>query len=165
MEWHVEEKRATQGLADEWQGIAHLFTRSVTHTAPTFYDPIQVQAWLSCAPITSDQWRNRLRGQVLFLARQGHGHVAGFASLAHDGEIDMLFVDPNSQRKGVATLLLTHVIATAKRRGLSRLTTFASVAAHEFFTRRGFTTRCECHPQRGDITLTNYFMELQIERQ
>src|SRR3546814_16841474 len=66
------------------------------------------------------------------------GVPVGFVDLEPDGHIDMLFVDADHQRRGIASVLLGQVEETAHDQGLTRLHTEASITARPFFERRGF---------------------------
>jgi GNAT superfamily N-acetyltransferase len=73
------------------------------------------------------------------------GHVAGFTDLDDHGYIDMLFVDPDFGRHGVASALLASVVALARQRGTVALTTYASLTAKPLFERHGFVVTEERH--------------------
>lgn len=62
----------------------------------------------------------------------------GFADLTKEGHLDRLFVSPDYQRCGVASALLAMVEQAARHRGMTRLTTDASLTALPFFEARRF---------------------------
>jgi putative acetyltransferase len=91
------------------------------------------------------------------------GHVAGFTDLDHHGYIDMLFVDPDFGRHGVASALLASallasVVALARQRGLPALTTFASLTSRPVFERHGFVITGERYFGEGDRAAKTYAM-------
>ena len=93
-----------------------------------------------------------------FVAAQGEG-VLGFAEFEGDGHIDTLYVHHEYQGCGIATRLLETIEAEARRLGLARLYTEASITARPFFERRGFSV---VTPQRVEVrgqTFRNYRME------
>jgi GNAT superfamily N-acetyltransferase len=72
------------------------------------------------------------------------GRIVGFATLevtGDTGELEDLFVDPDSLRKGVATALMHDVIAAAGARGARQLEVTANPHALEFYRRMGFADR------------------------
>ena len=75
------------------------------------------------------------------------GRVAGFAAL-EGGELDGLFVEPESWRKGVGAALVNHAVHEARRRGLS-LTVIAGPEAQPFYERCGFKVEAPAETQFG----------------
>ncbi len=113
-----------------------VFRRAVHVTAAADYSPEQREAW---APGTFDlvgwsEQRNRSSTVVAEIA----GCLVGFCDVDAEGYIDMLFVDPDHGRQGVATALVGWVRAEAGQRGATRLTTRASETARPFFEAQGF---------------------------
>jgi putative acetyltransferase len=90
------------------------------------------------------------------------GHVAGFTDLDDHGYIDMLFVDPDFGRHGVASALLASVVALARQRGTVALTTYASLTAKPLFERHGFVVTEERHFLSRDVELTNVAMRCEL---
>lgn len=141
---------------DDLDGLIDLFRRAVRGNAPCHYTQRQVEAW---APDTIDRaaWAQRRASRPTFVAEL-KGMIAGFSDLMADGHIDMLFVDPRAQGRGVARTLLTHVETEARLRNLDRLTSDASLAARPVFERQGFTAvLMRAVPVRGEV-LTNFRM-------
>jgi putative acetyltransferase len=88
--------------------------------------------------------------------------VAGFTDLDDHGYIDMLFVDPDFGRHGVASALLASVVALARQRGTVALTTYASLTAKPLFERHGFVVPDERHFLSRDVELTNVAMRCEL---
>ena len=91
------------------------------------------------------------------------GHVAGFTDLDDHGYIDMLFVDPDFGRHGVASALLASVVALARQRGLPALTTFASLTSRPVFERHGFVITGERYFGEGDRAAKTYAMRCVLD--
>ncbi len=141
---------------DDLDALIGLFRRAVRNNAPRHYTARQVEAW---APDTVDRdgWAERRASRPTFIA-EIDGEVAGFSDLMADGHIDMLFVEPRFQGRGVARALLGRVEAEARSGGMSGLTTDASLAARPVFQRHGFTVvMMRAIPARGEV-LTNFRM-------
>lgn len=123
------------GPGDLGQVMA-LFRASVRRIAIRDYTEDQVKAW---APDEADRerWATRRASRPTWVA-EIDGALAGFTDLEPDGHVDMMFVHPDHQGRGVAGALLRTVEAEAARLGLDRLFTEASITARPFFERKGF---------------------------
>jgi putative acetyltransferase len=133
-----------------------VFLRAVRVTAARDYTPEQVRAW---APDDVDPvaWGTRRAGARTRVAVQD-GAVVGFTDVDAAGYVDMLFVDPDAARTGVARALLDWAVRTARADGAAELTTHASITARPFFAAHGFDVVAEQHPVRRGVALTNYRM-------
>jgi putative acetyltransferase len=116
-----------------------VFLRAVRITAAASYRPDQIAAW---APRELedevDGWSARQSERNAVVAEIDEA-IVGFSDVDESGYIDMLFVDPDHNRRGVATALLGWVVAEAARLGAARLTTCASETARPFFRKHGFS--------------------------
>jgi putative acetyltransferase len=142
--------------AGDAQATSVIFLRAVRETARAHYSPEQVAAWAANYG-NLDSWAAARTAAHTQLAVIG-GHVAGFIDLDDNGYIDMLFVDPDFGRQGVASALLASVIARARRRGLPALTTFASLTSRPVFERYGFVITGERYFGEGDRAAKTYAM-------
>lgn len=138
-------------------GLIRLFHASVRRIAIKDYTEDQVKAW---APDDADRerWASRRASRPTWVA-EIDGVLAGFTDLEPDGHVDMMFVHPDHQGRGVAGALLRQVEAEAARLGLDRLFTEASITARPFFERKGFRVIA---PQTVSVRgqdMTNYRME------
>ena len=134
-----------------------LFRISVHIVARRDYTLEQVFAW---APevIDRERWAIRLATCSTWVAASGE-RPAGFINFEPEGHLDMLYVDPDFQGRGVASRLLSRLEASAQSRGLSRLFTEASITARPFFEHRGFRmVEAQTVTRRGQ-QLTHYRME------
>jgi GNAT superfamily N-acetyltransferase len=84
--------------------------------------------------------------------------LAGFSDVGPEGYVDMLFVSPRHQRRGVARQLLAHVEAKARSQGTASLSADVSITARTFFELHGFTVEAEQFPVKAGVELTNYKM-------
>ena len=90
--------------AGDAQATSVIFLRAVRETARAHYSPEQVESWAADYG-DLDSWaaaRAAAHTQLAII----DGHVAGFTDLDDHGYIDMLFVDPDFGRHGVASALL-----------------------------------------------------------
>ena len=118
------------------EATLRVFLRAVRETARAHYSPDQIEAWAADHG-DLDSWAAARAAAHTYLAIIGD-RVAGFTDLDDSGYIDMLFVEPDFGRRGVASALLAHVIALGRARGLPALTTFASLTSQPVFERLGF---------------------------
>jgi putative acetyltransferase len=138
-----------------------IFLRAVRETARAHYSPEQVAAWAADSG-DLDSWaaaRAAAHTQLAII----HGHVAGFTDLDDYGYIDMLFVDPDFGRQGIASGLLASMVALARQRGLPALTTFASLTSRPVFERQGFVIMDERYFGEGDGAVKTYEMRCVLD--
>ena len=107
-------------------------------------------------------WGPRLVGRGPGSSAHPAGHHrwprGQFTDLDDHGYIDMLFVDPDFGRHGVASELLASVVALARQRGLPALTTFASLTSRPVFEKQGFVITGERYFGEGDRAAKTYAM-------
>jgi putative acetyltransferase len=121
--------------ASDLDGVIDVFLRSVRDIASADYNPKQIDAW---AQVNRDEWAIARMNRPTWVAMAGD-QIAGFIDLQVNGLIDMLFVNPDHARRGVATAMLARVEAEAGEAGVPVLHTYASITAHSFFEKCGFT--------------------------
>jgi len=116
--------------------LVKVYGESVRTLGAPFYDAVQLEAW---APSNPDEarWRERF-SQLETLVGIVGGTVAGFVSYTREGYVDFLFTSPVFARRGVATTLYGQAEVRLKSYGVEQVTTHSSLAARDFFERRGF---------------------------
>lgn len=137
--------------------VAILSTETVRYVNTRDYSPEQVVAWAPRPPQLA-RWRERVAGLTLRVAEQNEC-IIGFCGLGGDGHVDLLYVDHRFQRQGVARTLYQQVELEARRRGVRRLFTEASITARPFFERMGFAIIREQQVNFGGVMFLNYAME------
>jgi putative acetyltransferase len=145
---------------DDLAALIDLFRRSVRMLACRDYSARQILAW---APddIDPEAFAMRRASKSTWVAKID-GQIAGFSDLDQDGHIDMLFVEPQDQRKGVAHALLAHIETIAIRLQLDRIYAEASITARRTFERRGFEiVATQSVIVRGEAFI-NHRMEKQL---
>ncbi len=133
-----------------------VFNRAVHETASADYSPEQVRAWAPTDPDLA-QWSAARAAATGFVA-VADGSVIGFTEVDDSGHVNMMFVDPDWVRQGVASQLLEQATAHAVLHGATTMTTDASVTARGFFESHGFVAIAAQHPVRAGVMLTNYRM-------
>jgi putative acetyltransferase len=138
--------------------VIGVFLRSVREVASRDYDAGQIAAW---AQVDRDVWSRRRLDRPTWIALIDDV-IAGFTDLQSDGHIDMLFVDPACQRRGVASALLGTVECAAHVQRLAALDTDASITARPFFETHGFhVIRSQIVELRGQ-RLMNFRMRKRL---
>lgn len=138
----------------DFPSLAQLFIRAVTEVASRDYNPAQIRAW---AQVDEQQLQARLASARVFVACEEEKRL-GFISLESDGHLDMLFVHPEAQRRGVAASLLAHLETAAREQKLTRIYTEASLTARPFFEAQGFRVEKEQTVALRGETFINYRM-------
>jgi putative acetyltransferase len=141
--------------------LASLFRDSVRTIAARDCTARQLQAW---APDVIDEGKfgQRCETKMTWVAEVG-GRIASFSDLEPDGHVDMLYVHPDFQRRGVARALLHHVEERARRMNLRRLHTEASITAQPAFEAMGYRViLLQTVAIRGE-SLMNYRMEKRLD--
>lgn len=138
------------------EAVVALFGRSVRQIARRDYDDQQISVW---APEHPDMqaWVDRLSSGTVLVAEEGE-RIAGFARLDEGGNIDLLYVDPSCERRGIAKRLVEELTEVAKERGLRQLHADVSVTARPFFEAQGFEVVEGQSVERRRIVLKNYRM-------
>lgn len=144
--------------AADLDAVIGVFLRSIREIASHDYDAGQIDAW---AQADRAVWSRRRLDRPTWVAVID-ATVVGFGDLESSGHIDMLFVHPECQRKGIAAALLGEVERAARHQRLSTLHTDASITARPFFEAHGFrVVRSQVVPLRGQ-RLTNFQMEKRL---
>jgi putative acetyltransferase len=146
--------------ATDLDTLIDLFRQSVRRIARKDYTDAQILAW---APDDIDRaaFGARRDAKPTWVAEIS-GMIVGFTDLEPDGHIDMLFVHPEGQGRGVARALLDTVERTAQERGLARLYAEASITARPVFERYGFCVITAQTVSRNGQDFTNYRMEKKL---
>ncbi len=123
---------------DDAEALLALFRETIRRVNARDYSPEQIRAWAS-DEIDAASWADRFDGRFVAVAEtEPNGRVVGFAELETDGHIDRFFVSADHQRLGVGRALLGAIVEEARRRGVGRLFTEASITARPFFESQGF---------------------------
>src|SRR5258708_32440760 len=118
------------------EALADIFSRAVHQIARRDYSPAQIAAW---APQTRDmaEFAARRSSKPTFVA-QYKGRIAGFTDLDGEGHIDMFYVSPDFQRRGVGTAMRRFVTERAQTARCKRIYGEGSITARPVFERHGF---------------------------
>lgn len=144
--------------AADLENVLSCFDRSVREIGARYYTPRQVEAW---ATASSDPagWRKRLETGGVFLAEIDE-RLAGFARIEESGYVDLLFVSPQFERRGIGGKLLQAANTWAREKGAAQLWSDVSLAARPLFESMGFKVVEAQIVERCGERLKNYRMVL-----
>jgi putative acetyltransferase len=126
--------------------LGEIFRASIEELTMDDYSESQQAAWASAADDLGE-FGAKLTGALTLVATFG-GAAVGFASLADNTRIDMLYVHPAAAGQGAGALLCDALEKLAAARGAKELSVEASDTASGFFEKRGFSAKT-----RNTITL------------
>jgi len=142
--------------------LAEIFRESIAELAADDYSEAQQEAWAARADDEA-AFGKTLAGQLTLVATL-EGSPVGFASLAGQDTIDMLYVHPAVAGQGVAAMLVDALEKLAGSRGATRLKVDASDTALGFFQKRGYVARQRNSVTVGDEWLANTTMHKQLAK-
>jgi len=126
-------------LPDDVPLLAEIFRASIEELAADDYSDAQREAWASAADDEAE-FGQRL-GRELTLVATHQGAAIGFAALADNTRIDMLYVHPAAAGRGAGAMLADALEKLAAARAAKELTVEASDSARGFFEKRGYVAR------------------------
>jgi putative acetyltransferase len=115
--------------------LAAIFRASVEELTGEDYNEAQQAAWAALAD--DDEFAEGLASDLTLVALL-NGAIAGFASLRGEGNLRMLYVDPQAVHQGIASMLCDALEKLAGARGATKLSVDASDTARGFFEKRGY---------------------------
>ena len=147
-------------LPADAERCAAIFRSSVEELASEDYSADQCAAWAALAD-DSAAFAKRLAATLTLMALVD-GEPVGFASLKGAETIDMIYVDPEFARRGVATALLDAFVRLAVARGAKTLACEVSDTARPLFERQGFQAQRRNLVQLDDEWLANTTMTKRL---
>ena len=142
--------------------MAEIFRASIEELTAEDYSEAQRAAWADAAD-DLDAFAQRLAGTLTLVATFG-GAAIGFASLADNARIDMLYVHPAAAGQGAGAMLCDALEKLAAARGTRELSVEASDTARSFFERRGFAAQSRNTVFLAGEWLANTTMVKPLER-
>jgi putative acetyltransferase len=149
-------------LVEDTPLLAEIFRASIEELTADDYSEGARQAWASAAD-DEEAFAKRLSAQLTLIATM-NGSAVGFASLANNETIDLIYVHPAVAGQGVGTLLVDALEKLATARGAKRLTADVSDTAQDFFKKRGFTAQQRNTVLRGGEWLANTTMDKTLAK-
>lgn len=136
--------------------LAEIFRAAIEELTGDDYNEAQQEAWAAAAD-DLEGFAVKLAGELTLVATYG-GAAVGFAALADNRRIDMLYVHPAAAGQGAGAMLLDALEKLAAGRGTTELAVEASDTARGFFEKRGFAAKTRNTVFRGGEWLANTTM-------
>ena len=136
--------------------LAEIFRAAIEELAADDYSKTQQEAWASTAD-DEEAFGVKLARELTLVATYG-GAAVGFASLAGNRRIDMLYVHPAAAGQGAGAMLCDALEKLAGARGAKDITVDASDAARGFFEKRGYSAQSRNTISLGGEWLANTTM-------
>jgi putative acetyltransferase len=140
--------------------LAEIFRASIEELTAEDYSQAQQEAWAETAD-DLEAFGERLARELTLVATSG-GSAIGFASLADNTRLDMLYVHPAAAGQGAGAMLCDALEKLAAARGAKELAVEASDTARGFFERRGFTAKTRNTVFRAGEWLANTTMTKKL---
>jgi putative acetyltransferase len=136
--------------------LAEIFRAAIEELTIDDYSEAQQEAWASAAD-DLEEFGGKLARALTLVATYGAAAV-GFASLADNTRIDMLYVHPAAAGQGAGAMLTDALEKLAAARGSKELSVEASDTASGFFEKRGFEAKTRNTVTLGGEWLANTTM-------
>ncbi len=136
--------------------LAEIFRASIEELTAEDYSEAQQEAWAGAAD-DEEGFGARLADELTLVATLS-GSPVGFAALADNKRIDMLYVHPIAAGQGAGAMLCDALERLAAARGSSDITVDASDTTRGFFEKRGYVARTRNTVSLGDEWLANTTM-------
>lgn len=146
-------------LPDDYPAVAAVYRDAVRQIAPSLYTPEQISAWAAFAE-TDREFRPMLEQGYRLVVENETGGIDAFASLDPADYISLLY--SRISRRGYATRLLEALEAEARRRGIVRVRTAASLISHPLFLRHGYTIDYSETVDRNGVNFDRYRMSKRL---
>lgn len=143
------------------EDLTQLFFETVNKVNVKDYTQEQLQAWAPSNIHHSHPHWQKLLSNIAVIAEIGDD-IVGFGDMTHEGYLDRLFVHKNYQRRGIASLIVQSLEVSARNRGITSITTEASITAKPFFESKGYRIIQEQQKKHSGVILTNYLMEKNL---
>ena len=150
-------------LIEDTPLLAEIFRASIEELTADDYSEGQQEAWASAAD-DEEELARRLSSQLTLVVTMD-GSAVGFASLANNETIDLIYVHPAVAGQGAGTMLVDALEKLGLARGAKRLTADVSDSAQDFFEKRGFTATQRNTVRRAGEWLSNTTMEKQLAQE
>ena len=154
MEYSIRDARP-----EDLTNLRNVYRDAARHSGPDAYSIDQVAEWARFAD--TPEFESFIL-DVRTIVVETPTRIAGFGGIDDNGRIASVYVAPSYQRMGLGSLIMDNLIAFARLRGDSLLTTEASVFSKPLFEKFGFTHYDTETVRRGDVIFERYLMHLNL---
>ncbi len=136
---------------DDLESLIALFETAVLAIDEACYSAAQRNAW--AYRMKREAWTCYLQKQRISVA-QVDGRMAGFCAtgMTHD-HIELLYVHPVFQGKGIGGEMLRHLLCHAQAKGVQEITAKASLLSLTVFLRYGFRDEGRAYTRRNGVSI------------
>jgi putative acetyltransferase len=149
-----------QANSTEIGKITQLFYETIQAVNSRDYPQDEIDDWSSWHT-NYDEWNVRMREQYFIVAILDDG-IVGFASLATDGYLDVMYVHKDWQGQGIASRLLSELEKKAREQNNREIYSEVSITAKPFFENRGFVVIKKQLKKSRNKELVNYCMVKEL---
>ncbi len=139
--------------------VTAVYREAVREIAPVLYSPAQVRAW---AKFAEGGELGAAMAQGYRLVVESDAGVEAFALLDPPDYVSLLYCRARASRHGHASRLLGALEVEARRRGIVRVHTAASLISHPFFLRRGYQVDAPERVERNGVDFDRYRMSKRL---
>lgn len=144
------------GRKEDLPEMQKLFVETIKAVCAKDYDEFQIKVWISGAN-NFQRWIDIMNQQLVFIAELNE-KIVGFSTLKNYEYIDLLYVDKDYQKQGVALNLFNVMEKIVMQNKRTEMTSDVSITAKPFFEKMGFKTIEKQTVIRDNIGLVNYKM-------
>lgn len=129
--------RVRLAAPDEAPTLWEIRNQAIRHGCRESYEAEVLRAWTP--DMMPEGYRHAVRDNPFYVVEEEGGRTAATGYLDLRGSsVEAIFTRPECFGKGYAGLIVTAIIAEARRRGLTRITLEATPNAAGFYLRHGF---------------------------
>jgi len=140
--------------------ITRLFFETIQTVNSKDYTQEEIDDWSSWH-LDYDKWKAKIIEQY-FIVATFDSRIVGFASLATDGYLDLMYVHKDYQGQGIAGQLLSKLEKKAIEQNNREIYSEVSITAKAFFEKRGFCVKRKQLKKSRERELENYCMTKEI---
>jgi len=149
-----------QAKSNDIVEITRLFYETIQTINSKDYPQEDIDDWSSWYS-DFEKWESRIVEQY-FIVAAFDSRIVGFASLATDGYLDLMFVHKDYQGQGIASQLLSELEKKAREQNNQEIYSEVSITARTFFEKRGFSVKRKQLKKSRERELVNYYMTKEI---
>lgn len=150
-------------IDQDCDSLRRIFHDAVMASSASHYNLPQRIAWAQWA--THPILVRRVLAEGLTLVAEIAGEAAGFAQLNPTSYVRMLYVAPEYGRQGIAELMLRALEQAARKGGVVRMETHASLTSRPVFARAGYHLEGPAPTERNGIVLERFLMAKRLKAQ
>jgi GNAT superfamily N-acetyltransferase len=129
--------------------------------AARYYEGHQIDAWAPAEP-NVESWKERLSSGCVLIADVEEA-VVGFVRAEAGGLIDLIYVHPDHERRGIGAALLHAACSWVAANGANQCHANVSFAAKPLFEAAGFRVERAQSVEYKGVTFRNFLMAKEVD--